>query len=252
MPRSSCCPAPAARPRRASAAASRHAREPGADRAARVRRPRARTGPMPSCGSSSPLVPAAGDRFVLRQIAPPDTIGGGVVIDPAPRKHGPGAARVGAPAAAGERRGRWRGWRPSWPARRRGWRTGTPRRAARAAARRPAGAVASAGSDRRYFAPAQLERARERAARRAGAARRRPDRQPRRARATRRGFGAGGAGAAGRTRRERSGAAPRRRASRPRGSARPDDPPEPRTAGRAGGRLPRAARTGGARRRDRA
>jgi selenocysteine-specific elongation factor len=34
------------------------------------------------------LVPVAGDRFVLRQIAPPDTIGGGTVVDPAPRKHG--------------------------------------------------------------------------------------------------------------------------------------------------------------------
>jgi selenocysteine-specific elongation factor len=35
----------------------------------------------------SQLVPAAGDRLVLRQIAPPDTIGGGVVVDPSPRKH---------------------------------------------------------------------------------------------------------------------------------------------------------------------
>jgi selenocysteine-specific elongation factor len=31
----------------------------------------------------------AGDRVILRQVAPPDTIGGGVVVDPAPRKHGP-------------------------------------------------------------------------------------------------------------------------------------------------------------------
>ncbi len=38
-----------------------------------------------------PLVPAAGDRLVIRQIAPPDTIGGGVVVDPSPRKHGSGA-----------------------------------------------------------------------------------------------------------------------------------------------------------------
>jgi len=37
----------------------------------------------------APLVPAAGDRLVLRQLAPPDTIGGGEVIDPHPRKHGP-------------------------------------------------------------------------------------------------------------------------------------------------------------------
>jgi selenocysteine-specific elongation factor len=36
-----------------------------------------------------PLVPAAGDRIVVRQIAPPDTLGGGVVLDPHPRKHGP-------------------------------------------------------------------------------------------------------------------------------------------------------------------
>ena len=36
----------------------------------------------------SPLVAVAGDRFVLRQIAPPDTIGGGTVMDAAPRKHG--------------------------------------------------------------------------------------------------------------------------------------------------------------------
>jgi selenocysteine-specific elongation factor len=37
-----------------------------------------------------PLVPAAGDRLVVRQIAPPDTLGGGVVLDPTARKHGPG------------------------------------------------------------------------------------------------------------------------------------------------------------------
>jgi selenocysteine-specific elongation factor len=42
----------------------------------------------------APLVPAAGDRLILRQLAPPDTIGGGPVIDPAPRKHGPSAAVV--------------------------------------------------------------------------------------------------------------------------------------------------------------
>jgi selenocysteine-specific elongation factor len=41
-----------------------------------------------------PLVAAAGDRLVLRQVAPPDTIGGGSVIDPAPRRHGAGADRV--------------------------------------------------------------------------------------------------------------------------------------------------------------
>jgi len=37
-----------------------------------------------------PLLPLAGDRLVIRQIAPPDTLGGGVVLDAHPRKHGPG------------------------------------------------------------------------------------------------------------------------------------------------------------------
>jgi selenocysteine-specific elongation factor len=36
-----------------------------------------------------PIVPAAGDRLVVRQIAPPDTLGGGRVLDPRPRRHGP-------------------------------------------------------------------------------------------------------------------------------------------------------------------
>jgi len=38
-----------------------------------------------------PLVPAAGDRVVIRSIAPPDTLGGGTVLDPAPPRHGPSA-----------------------------------------------------------------------------------------------------------------------------------------------------------------
>jgi selenocysteine-specific elongation factor len=36
-----------------------------------------------------PIVPAAGDRLVVRQVAPPDTLGGGRVLDPLPRRHGP-------------------------------------------------------------------------------------------------------------------------------------------------------------------
>ena len=36
-----------------------------------------------------PIVPAAGDRVVVRQVAPPDTLGGGRVLDPRPRRHGP-------------------------------------------------------------------------------------------------------------------------------------------------------------------
>jgi selenocysteine-specific elongation factor len=35
----------------------------------------------------APLVPVTGDRLIVRQLAPPDTIGGGVVIDAHPRKH---------------------------------------------------------------------------------------------------------------------------------------------------------------------
>ena len=42
----------------------------------------------------APLVAAAGDRLILRQVAPPDTVGGGLVVDAAPRKHGPSAEVV--------------------------------------------------------------------------------------------------------------------------------------------------------------
>ncbi len=41
----------------------------------------------------SPLVARAGDRLVVRSISPVDTIGGGTVLDPSPRRHG---ARSGA------------------------------------------------------------------------------------------------------------------------------------------------------------
>ena len=39
--------------------------------------------------SEQPLMALAGDRLVVRQIAPPDTLGGGVVLDPRARRHGP-------------------------------------------------------------------------------------------------------------------------------------------------------------------
>ena len=39
-----------------------------------------------------PLVPVAGDRLVIRSLAPPDTLGGGVVLDTNPARHGPGRA----------------------------------------------------------------------------------------------------------------------------------------------------------------
>jgi selenocysteine-specific elongation factor len=60
-----------------------------------------------------PLVPAAGDRVVVRRIAPPDTLGGGRVLDPGPRRHGPSrdvlarlerAARGEAPEPSGRAR----------------------------------------------------------------------------------------------------------------------------------------------------
>ena len=44
-----------------------------------------------------PLLAAAGDRLVVRSIAPPDTLGGGVVLDPRARRHGrrgPAMARL--------------------------------------------------------------------------------------------------------------------------------------------------------------
>jgi selenocysteine-specific elongation factor len=52
----------------------------------------------------SPIVAERGDRLILRRLAPPDTIGGGVVVDPAARRHGAGGARKssteGAPVLA--------------------------------------------------------------------------------------------------------------------------------------------------------
>ncbi|MBE0428714.1 MAG: selenocysteine-specific translation elongation factor [Thermoleophilia bacterium] len=40
------------------------------------------------------IVPARGDRFILRSLSPVTTIGGGVVVDPMPRKHGQGEEHV--------------------------------------------------------------------------------------------------------------------------------------------------------------
>jgi selenocysteine-specific elongation factor len=36
-----------------------------------------------------PLIADAGDRVIVRRIAPPDTLGGGVILDAHPRRHGP-------------------------------------------------------------------------------------------------------------------------------------------------------------------
>jgi selenocysteine-specific elongation factor len=50
----------------------------------------------------APLMALEGDRVILRQVAPPDTLGGGVVIDAAPRKHGAEGPRAAAAAPADE------------------------------------------------------------------------------------------------------------------------------------------------------
>jgi selenocysteine-specific elongation factor len=47
-------------------------------------------GPFWQVRLERPLVAERGDRVVIRQIAPPDTLGGGTVLDAHPRKHGPG------------------------------------------------------------------------------------------------------------------------------------------------------------------
>ena len=76
---------------------------PEGDRPRRVqvhhgtRRAAARVVPLADDGLAqlrleSPLIARAGDRFVLRSIAPVGTLGGGEVIDPAPARHGRGPA----------------------------------------------------------------------------------------------------------------------------------------------------------------
>jgi selenocysteine-specific elongation factor len=57
-----------------------------------------------------PLLPRAGDRVVVRSLAPPATIGGGVILDATPRRHGASvelrrrleALRRGEPVPAGD------------------------------------------------------------------------------------------------------------------------------------------------------
>jgi selenocysteine-specific elongation factor len=45
-----------------------------------------------------PLIARRGDRLVVRRIAPPDTLGGGTVVHPSPRRHGPGSSPEPEPA----------------------------------------------------------------------------------------------------------------------------------------------------------
>jgi selenocysteine-specific elongation factor len=49
-------------------------------------------GPFWQARLERPLLALPGDRVVIRSIAPPDTLGGGTVLDPHPRRHGPSAA----------------------------------------------------------------------------------------------------------------------------------------------------------------
>jgi selenocysteine-specific elongation factor len=51
-------------------------------------------GPFWQVRLEQPVIAAAGDRIVIRQIAPPDTLGGGVVLEATPRKHGPSRAAL--------------------------------------------------------------------------------------------------------------------------------------------------------------
>jgi selenocysteine-specific elongation factor len=51
-----------------------------------------------------PIVAERGDHLILRTVAPPDTIGGGVVVDPAARRHGASAELVARLAAVEEGR----------------------------------------------------------------------------------------------------------------------------------------------------
>jgi len=46
----------------------------------------------------TPMMAREGDRFVVRTISAPDTVGGGTVLDPSPRRHGPGPATARARA----------------------------------------------------------------------------------------------------------------------------------------------------------
>ncbi|HEY2477148.1 MAG TPA: selenocysteine-specific translation elongation factor [Solirubrobacterales bacterium] len=48
-----------------------------------------------------PLLARRGDRVVVRRIAPPDTLGGAGVVDPAPRRHGPRSGTETAPQRQG-------------------------------------------------------------------------------------------------------------------------------------------------------
>ena len=86
-----------ARARRPRPGPPRHARGAGAARLARR--------PLLAAPPRAAADRRRGDRLVVRQIAPPDTLGGGRVLDPHPRKHGPSRELLRPARAAGPRRG---------------------------------------------------------------------------------------------------------------------------------------------------
>jgi selenocysteine-specific elongation factor len=60
-----------------------------------------------------PLLARRGDRLVVRRIAPPDTLGGGIVREPAPPRHGPGWVPAAQTQGATPSRGKAEGQQPS-------------------------------------------------------------------------------------------------------------------------------------------
>jgi selenocysteine-specific elongation factor len=60
-----------------------------------------------------PLLARRGDRLVVRRIAPPDTLGGGIVREPAPPRHGPGWVAAAHAQRATPSRGKAAGQQPS-------------------------------------------------------------------------------------------------------------------------------------------
>ena len=94
----------------------------------------------------APLIALPGDRFVVRRIAPPATLGGGRIIDQDPRRHGPIIVRGAAPGARRRSRAdpprRPRPGRGSLPADPATWRTQS---ADRPCARAPSPGALAAG-----------------------------------------------------------------------------------------------------------
>ena len=98
--------------RRSSGSHPTHGRRAGRGSPSTTGRARPRRGSRSSAAATAqlrleqPLVARAGDRIVIRSLAPPDTLGGGVVLDPAPRAPRALARPAGPPRPARARRAR--------------------------------------------------------------------------------------------------------------------------------------------------